>query len=234
MAQYLSEDERLAWTIIKGLARIYWFVIRVAWWLAVLVVLSIGAGIMGLVRLGRPKVDDRAGFGRYSGDPRLWLDEGTGERYPVSDTETEYCEIEADQTGMYWRRTAVSRLLRGGAIVRYKFYAVAKGGQDADPAIAAEEEFPQEARRDITLDHLDPAKAAEDRYGLDGHRKTAENALDAVELLLDRRGWERVTDPNEIARVAHGQHWYTRVYKRPVIRWSEPLPAISAAPSDAS
>ena len=234
MSEYLSEGEGVAWSLIKLFAKIYWFFIRIAWWLAVLVVLSIGAGIIGLVRLGRPKADDTAGFGRYSGDPRLWLDDKTGEQYPVSDTETEYCEVEADQAGMYWRRTAVSRLLRGGAIVRYKFYAISKGSQGAEPTIAAEEEFPQEARRNITLDHIDPAKAAEDRYGLDGHRKQAADALDVMHLLLDWGGWERVTDPDEIARVAHGQHWYTRVYKRPVIRWSEPLPAISATTSDAS
>jgi hypothetical protein len=231
MAQYLSEEERHAWTFIKAVAWLWWFVVRIAWWLAVLVVLSIGAGIVGLVRLARPKADDTAGFGRYSDDRRLWLDEGNGQQYPVSDTETEYCEVEADQTGMYWRRTAVSRLLRGGAIVRYKFYAISTGGQDAEPTIAAEEEFPQEARRNITLDHLDPAKAAEDPYGLDGHRKLAGEALDVMDLLLTRRGWERVTDEEKIA---HGQHWYSRVYKRPAIRWSEPVPAISATLGDAS
>jgi len=232
MADFLNEDERLTWNLIKFFARVWWFFIRIAWWLAVLVVLSIGAGVIGLVRLGRTKAGDTAS-GRYSDDGRLWLDEGTGQQYPVSETETEYCEVEADQTGMYWRRTAVSRLLRSGAIVRYKFYAISRGSQDAEPVIVAEEEFPQEARRNITLDHLDPAKAAEDRYGLDGNRDQATGALDSLDLLLARRGWERATDDEE-KKIAHGQHWYSRMYTRPVIRWAEPLPAISAVPGEAS
>jgi hypothetical protein len=217
--------------VIFFFLRIIWFFVRIAWWLAVFVLLWIGAGMMALTRLGRPRPDDTAGFGRYSDDHRLWLDDASGLQYPSSRSDTEYCEVEADQTGMYWRRTAASRLLKGGAIVHYKFYAVRKQapGEGSGPVVAAETEFPQEARHNITLDHLDPAHAHEDPYGLSGNRDLATQALDDLEWILDKRGWERVD-----ARDQHGEHWYSTVYKRPVISWDEPLPVADQAPGDAA
>lgn len=213
--------------VIFFFLRIIWFFVRIAWWLTVFVLLWIGAGAMALARLGRPGPDLTAGFGRYSADGRFWLDDASGQQYPCGGSEREYCEVEADQTGTYWRRTAVSRLLRGGAMVRYTFYAARKGNQDTEPVIIADVEFPQEARRNITLDHLDPARAAEDPYGLSTNRDQAKQALEDLEWILDKRGWEPV-DPRE----AHGDHWYSTVYQRPVINWDEPLPVTGPAPGD--
>jgi hypothetical protein len=218
----VAQGEKLGGIIFIFL-RIIWFFVRIAWWMTIFVVLSVGAGFVGLVRLCGSKADDTAGFGRFSDDGQLWLDEGAGQQYPCSTSESQCCEVEADQCGPHWRRTAVSRLFRRGAIVRYKFYASSVAAAGAEPPVIAEEEFLQEARHNITLDHLDPAMATEDHYGLRSNRDQATDALNVLELVLNRRGWKRVED-----ETAHGQHWYSRIYERPVIRWDQPLLAVSA------
>jgi hypothetical protein len=57
---------------------------------------------------------------------------------------------------MYWRRTAISRLLRGGAMQRYRFAALTDPTPAGGHSVAAWCDFPIEARHNITLDHLDP------------------------------------------------------------------------------
>jgi hypothetical protein len=203
-----------------------WFFIRIAWWLAVFVLLSIGAGIMALVRLARPGPDESAAFGQYSDDGRLWQDRATGQWYPCSQTERERCEVEATEAGFYWRRTAISRLMRAGAVLRYRFCAVGGGSSAADPVLIAEVEFPVEARRNITLDHLDPANASTDPYNLGVNRDSAKSALDDLDWLLAMKGWKRLDD-----ETSRKEHWYGRVYERPAVQWSKPVEPPAQAPS---
>jgi len=208
--------------------RLAGFLFRIAWWLGVFVLLSIGAGAMALIKLGQAKPDETQGFGVYSPDRTVWRDRKTNLSYPVSDTETEYCEVHATQDGQYWRRTAISRLVRMGAIVRYRFNAVIDHPDEGQSNIAATVDFPQEARVNITLDHVDPALAASDPYGLNQNRELATSALDHLDWLLTNRGWQAAG----LARDTSNEHWYAKRYSRPLILRDEP--ANSLAATDAS
>jgi hypothetical protein len=219
------QGEKIGGVIFIGF-RILWFFARIAWWLSVLLVVSLIAGVTALVRSGRPRPDASAGFGHFTDDRVSWQDEKSGVRYPVRDGEPDTCQVEAIQGGMHWQRTALSRLVRRGAVVRYKFAAVSGGilgGADAGaPGIVASEEFLNEARRDITLEHLDPALAATDQYGLQDNREEVVSALDHLDWILTSRGWERA---KELAG-----HWYARTYTRPKILWDEPVSVADPSP----
>jgi len=219
------QGEKIGGVIFIGF-RIFWFFARIAWWLSVLLIVSLSAGVAALVRSGRPRLDVSAGFGHFTDDRTCWQDEKTGVRYPVRDGKLDTCEVQAIQGGMHWQRTALSRLVKRGAVVRYTFAAVSGGrssGAHADaPETVASEEFLNEARRNITLDHLDPALAATDPYGLQDSREEAVSALDHLDWTLTSRGWERTQEPAD--------HWYARTYTRPKILWDEPVSAAEPPP----
>jgi hypothetical protein len=208
--------------VIIGLVRLYfkllWFLLRSAWWLAVFLILSAGAGMALLAKGGRARPDDTAGFGRFLDDTH-WQDDATGSVYPAAAAEREYCEIYAADAGTYWRRTAISRLLRMGAIMRYRFDAITEAGPGRARELAASQEFPQEARHNITLDHVDPDLAGSDPYGLDQNRDLAVDALKTVELQLAGRGWEPAGQSQDQAN----RHWYANRYSRRVISWDTPI-----------
>lgn len=219
------QGEKLGGIIFIGF-RIFWFFARIAWWLSVLLIVSLVAGVAALVRSGRPRPDESAGFGHLTGDRAYWQDEQSGVRYPVRAGEPDTCEVQAIQGGLHWQRTALSRLVKRGAVVRYQFAAVSDGSPDGAeagaPGIVASEEFLSEARRNITIDHLDPALAATDAYGLQGNREEAVSALDHLDWILTSRGWERTS---ELAG-----HWYARTYTRPKILWNDPVSATTSSP----
>jgi hypothetical protein len=201
--------------------RIMWFFMRIAWWLAIFLIASMAAGVAALAKLGRQKPDENAGFGRYSADGDQWQDSKTSEWYPVRLGEQETCEVHAIRGGFHWQRNALSRLVRRGAIVRYRFTAVS-GAADLQPRAIASEEFLNEARHNITLDHLDPAEASSDPYGLSDNRDEAVSALDHLDWILTNQGWEK---SRELAG-----HWYAGIYTRPTILWDQPV--VSAADSE--
>jgi hypothetical protein len=122
--------------------------------------------------------------------------------------------VYAIEQGFFWKSTALSRLFRRGAITKCDFVA----RNDATGQIAAERKFPQEARHNITIDHLDPAYAAVDQYGLGTNREWAQNALQELESILTVKGWDNTGD-------GRSDHWYADVYKRHVIQWNAPLAA---------
>jgi hypothetical protein len=161
------------------------FVLRIAWWLGLWAVLSVGAGLMSITRAGKANADETAGFGRFTEDGALWRDKASGLEFPCSDTEL--CEIHAGVAGQYWRRTALSRLVRATAIWRYRFDAVTDGAG----GIAATHEFTQEARVNLTLDTVDPAQASTDQYGQGRNRDWAVEALMHMDWLLTNRAGTR-------------------------------------------
>jgi hypothetical protein len=201
--------------VIIGVFRLAWWCLRAAWWLAIFILLWIGTGVMALTKIGRPREDHTVGFGQYSQDRTQWRDAASGEWYPVGQTE-EHCHVRAAEAGTYWRRTAIARLLKQGAILRYRFEAVRDDG-----TVEAYREFPSEARRNITLDHLDPAVASTDPYNLAQNREMAAEALNDLDYILENKGWQR-----------SGQdagHWYANAYVRPAIDRSRPVDAIAPA-----
>lgn len=210
---------------LKLIFRLTRFLLRIAWWLTIFVVLSLGAGVLTLAKAGQTKTEEGADFGDYSEDREIWKTRKTGLTYPCSSTDIEYCDVQATVAGQYWRRTAISRLMRMGAIWRYRFDAVVDKSAEDVASIAATVQFPQEAKVNITLDHLDPAAAASDPYGLGQNREQAIAALDHLDWVLTNRGWT-LTEPSENEANAH---WYARRYSRPVILWSDPI--ITAAQS---
>jgi hypothetical protein len=218
-----AQGEKLG-GIIFIFFRIAWFFLRIAWWLGQFLIFSLFAGIVALVKLGRPGPDTTTGFGHFTENGTRWQDQHTGQWYPVSDEAQEHCVIEASMGGLAWRRNALSRLVKRGAIFRYTFAAVGDGraGRPAEPF--AQEEFLNEARHNITLDHLDPEHAASDQYDLSQNRDEAVSALEHLEWLLINRGWKREDDPSP-------SHWYARKYSS-YIRWDQPIPteATTAAP----
>jgi hypothetical protein len=216
-----AQGERLG-GIIFIFFRIAWFFFRIAWWLGQFLIFSLFAGMVALVKLGRADPDIATGFGHFSEDGAQWQDQHTGQWYPVSKETQEHCVVEAKMGGLALRRNALSRLVKRGAIFRYTFAAVSDGtGSAAEPF--AKEEFLNEARHNITLDHLDPEATASDSYDLGQNRDEAVSALEHLEWLLTNRGWEREDDPAP-------SHWYARKYSRR-IRWDQPIPA--EAPTDA-
>lgn len=136
--------------------RITWFFARIAWWLTIYVLLSLGAGVAWLARGRRGREVDTGRFGSFAEGDASWQDAESGTIYPANAAELEFCDVHAEMGGQYWRQTAIARLLRQGAIVRYKLSAISTDGQQQ---VAAWCEFPQEARKNITLDHLDPEMA---------------------------------------------------------------------------
>lgn len=198
------------------------FTLRVAWWLGLWVILSLSAGLMSITRGGKPAPDEAAGIGELTTDKEHWQDAASGQLFPVSETEYEYCEIRATMAGTYWRDTALSRLVRKGAILRYRFDAVTEGSSE----IAGTHEFPQEARVNLNLDTIDPAHASTDQYNQAGNRDLALHALAHMDWLLSSRGWTSIGQTSDLAN----QHWYATRYRRPVIFWTKPVGGEGTAP----
>jgi hypothetical protein len=210
--------------------RIAWFLTRIVWWLTIYLILSAGAGVAWLARGRRGREVDTGRFGRFLEDGSGWEEAPSGTVYPASATECEHCEVHAELDGQHWRRTAIARLLRRGAIWRHKFSVVTT----ADQQVAAWCEFPQEARKNITLDHLDPAMVGipelqgVDKNAMAINRESVGEAIKELEWLLANRGWKpdgHSTDPAN-------QHWYASRYSRPVIAWNAPVaPPVSVEQS---
>jgi hypothetical protein len=206
--------------------RITWFFARITWWLTIYVLLSLGAGVAWLARGRRGREVDTGRFGSFTESG--WQDAESGTIYPADPAEHEFCEVHAELTGQYWRQTAIARLLRQGALWRYKLSAITTDGQQ----VAAWCEFPQEARKNITLDHLDPEMAGipelqgVDKNAMAVKRESMGSAIKHLEWLLANRGWERAGHSEDPAN----QHWYATRYSRPVISWNAPVVAESPAP----
>jgi hypothetical protein len=210
---------KLIWGTVRLSLKLTWFLARIAWYLSVFLILSAGAGITALLRRGHES-DELTGIGDYGQDSTIWRDRATGIEYPCSTSEVEHCTVRADEAGMYWRSTALARLMKGPAILRSQFTAISEDGPQPENVIASVD-FPQEARKNITLDHLDPAAASADPYGLGRSRDWATEALDDLDMILAAKGWQPDGAP--------GQHWYSRRYQRPVICWDRPLGGIEPA-----
>ena len=138
---------------------------------------------------------------------------------PEFGPDREYCQVEAREAGTDWRRTALSRLLRRGAILRYKFAAVTDPAANGRRGIAAWCEFSHEARKNMRLDELDPegpgvpGLSADARAAVGANLNDALDALKHLDWLLSQRGWE--TD-----KPAPGQArrpWYATRYSRRAI-----------------
>jgi hypothetical protein len=198
------------------------FALRIVWWLGFWVILSVGAGLMSITRTGKSEPDQAAGFGQFSDDRKLWRDEASGQLFRCSETDREHCEIQANLAGQYWRRTALSRLGRAGAIWRYRFDAVTDDTAD----LAATHEFAQEARVNLSLDTVDPAHASTDEYNQARNRDWALEALTRMDWLLTSRGWQQAGRPANPSN----QHWYASRYERPVIFWTEPVGGEAPSP----
>lgn len=204
--------------------RIMWFFARIIWWLGIFLICSAIAGIAALVKMAQHRPDETADFGSFSPDHTQWQVQGTGQLYPVSGSDQERCEIQAAMGGLAWRRNALSRLVKRGAIFRYTFAAVSRNAAGT-PHTVASQEFLNEARHNITLDHLDPAHAAEDPYNLGDNRREAESALDHLDWLLKNSGWTPIDADQQRESESH---WYTRHYQRPLILWDQPIAAAEA------
>jgi hypothetical protein len=107
------------------------------------------------------------------------------------------------------RMTAASRILGGPAVATHQFAAIAETGQ-----VAAATEFPQQCYTGVGLDYLDPAQASQDPCDLRLNRDQAVSALYRLDKILNVRGWRPDSTP--------GPHWYSRTYRRPVIRCDQP------------
>ena len=178
--------------------RIAWFFTRVAWWLTIYLLLSLGGGVAWAARGRRGREVDTGRFGSFLEGDSGWQDATSGTVYPADAAEREFCDIHAELDGQYWRQTAIARLLRRGAVWRYKLYAVTTDGQQ----LAAWCEFAQEARKNITLDHMDPAMSGipelqgVDKNAMAANRESIGGAINDLEWLLSNRGWSRpVTQP---------------------------------------
>jgi hypothetical protein len=214
------QQGKLIGNIFTVVFRIAWFFARIAWWLSIFLIASIIAGVAALIKRGQSS-DVSEKFGTYSDDRSQWQDKKTGQRYPVRQGARETCEVKASMGGFHWQRTALSRLVKRGAVSHFTFSAVRDGSAGAAPEIVASSKFLNEARHNITLDHLDPARAAEDIYGLSDNRTEAESGLEHLDWLLTNRGWTW--------NGAVNGHWYARIYERPVILWNEPVATASVA-----
>jgi hypothetical protein len=219
-AQGTRQGEKIGGVIFIGF-RVLWFFIRVTWWLGQFLIFSLVAGAVSLVRLGRPAPDQTEGFGQYSPDRTRWQDAHSGRWYPLASEPREHCVVQGAPEGLAYRRNAISRLVRRGAIFRHTFSAVSDGG-DAVPNPAASADFIQEMRHNITLDNLDPEQEDIVRYDLHNNYAEAKNALDHLDWVLTQRGWQDTGD-------RHG-HWYARVYERSIL-WDSPIPEAQSAGS---
>ncbi len=81
-------------------------------------------------RNSKPEIT--AGFGQYSEDHQRWQDEASGQWYPCSPVDREYCQIQASDCGFYWRKTALTRFMRRGELVRYRFSAITESSWGDD------------------------------------------------------------------------------------------------------
>lgn len=223
---------RVAIGLFKLYFKLLWFLARTAWWLVVFLLASLGAGIAWLARGGHgPELFDSGGFGEYLANDTLWQDLDSGTVYPVSADEREYCEVYAEYAGMHWRRTALSRMLRQGAITRYRFVALTDQAADGTKQRAGWLEFLHEARKNIGLDELNPAYAGAPELMGTGQRATENNrneatdGLEALKALLVARGWAPVKpgDPVDELPSPSNQHWYAHRFCRRVIAWDSPV-----------
>lgn len=202
--------------------RVAWFFTRIVWWLTIYLILSLGAGVAWLARGRRGREVDTGRFGRFLEDDSGWQDAESGTTYPANAAEPEFCDVHAELDGQYWRQSAIARLLRQGAVWRYKLFAVTTDGQQQ---IAAWLEFPQEARKNITLDHMDPAMSGipelqgVDKNAMAANRDSIGGAINDLEWLLSNRGWKPAGHSTDPAN----QHWYAKRYSRPLISWDAPI-----------
>ncbi len=211
------------WTLITikligGVLKLAWFLTRTATYLALFLILSAAAGVAALIRGRSP--GELAGWGEYTGDGLYWRDRASGQLYHVHATETEHCEVAGADRGIDWRRSTLSRLMRDPAIVGCRFDAVTDGtGQ-----VAGSASFSRHARRGIQhVEDLDPQTAALETADMAesqvwvGDHDSAAVALQELDAVLRARGWEHDS--------AHGAHWYSIRYHRPVILWDQPVQA---------
>jgi len=211
-----AQGEKLG-GIIFIFFRIAWYFLRIAWWLGQFLIFSLFAGVVALIKLGRASRDITMGFGTFSEDGIRWQDRHSGQWYPVSKDVQEHCVVEATMGGLAWRRNALSRLVKRGAIFRYTVAAGSDGSASSSAEPFAQEGFLNEARHNITRDDLDPEYAANDQYDLGQNRDEAVSSLEHLEWLLTNRGWEREKGPSP-------KPWYARKYCRRIC-WDQPIPA---------
>lgn len=195
--------------VLVGTFKVAWFVLRSIWWLALFLILSSAAGIAALARRGSSGQGEPQGFGEYSTDCTQWQDQATGQQYPVSHEESETCVIAAEEGRIHWRKTAMSRLIRAGAIFECRFLANSTSSNAEARYADASVTFYQEARHGVTIDHLDPALASTDMYNLQNNRESATAALAHLEWILAQQGWRFIDRPEG--------HWYAKRYERPII-----------------
>jgi hypothetical protein len=224
--------------VISGILYVaYWLMLVtlwVVWWLTLYLLLSLGAGVAWLARGRQGRETDTGRFGRYLKDDAGWQDAASGVFYPLG-PDRESCRVEARETGIDWRRTARSRLLRRGTIIRYRFVAVTDPASNGRPGIAAWCEFPHEARKNMRLDELDPAgpgapgRTPDVMAAVDANRDAALRALDDLDRLLSQRGW-KVVEP----RPGQRPHpWYANRYSRQAILFDTVIPGtVAAEPAD--
>ena len=223
---------RVTVTLFRWYFKLLWFLCRTTWWLAVFILVWLGAGVAWLVRggHGRETFGD-GGNGEFQQDNTLWKDRGSGAVYPVSPDQWEHCEIYAEDVGMHWQRTALSRIFRQGAICRYRLVALTDPAADGMRKQAGWFEFLHEARKNIGLDDLNPAYAGAPELAGPGQQAVLNNrgevtgALEVLGAHLAGCGWEKVDEPPSPSN----QHWYVSRYRRHVIDWSSPIPAAPAA-----
>jgi hypothetical protein len=211
------------WTVITvrligGVLKLAWFLTRIAWYLTVFLVLSLGSGLLALTR--KHGQDENAGAGEYADNGRYWRDSTSGTLYPIHATQTEQCEVHATDRGVDWRKSALSRLMRSPAIISCQFDAVA----DTTEHVTGSARFSRHARHGIAaVDDLDPADTEPETAHMNesqvwaGDRQQAATALDHLDAILTACGWQ--------ATAQSDAHWYSRRYQRPVILWDQPLPA---------
>jgi len=109
-----AQGEKLG-GIIFIFFRIAWFFLRIAWWLGQFLIFSLFAGIVALVKLGRPGSDITTGFGHFSEDETRWQDQHTGQWYPVSKEVQEHCRRgEHGWSGLATQRPIATGETRGG------------------------------------------------------------------------------------------------------------------------
>jgi hypothetical protein len=224
--------------VISGILYVaYWLMLVtlwVVWWLTLYLLLSLGAGVAWLARGRQGREKDTGRFGRYLEDGAGWLDAASGVVYPLGQ-DHEFCRVEAEETGIDWRHTARSRLLRRGTIIRYRFAAVTDPGSTGRPGIAAWREFPHEARKNMRLDELDPAgpgaagRTPDVMAAVDANRDAVLDALDDLGRLLSQRGWTLVQPPSG----EQPHPWYANRYSRRAILFDTVIPAtVAAEPAD--
>jgi hypothetical protein len=201
--------------------RLTWFLTRIAFYLALFLILSAAAGVTALIR--RRSRDDLDGTGEYTGDGLYWRDRSSGQLYHVHATQTEHCEVHGAERGLDCRRSTLSRLIRNPALRYCQFDAVTDGTRQ----VAGSARFSRHARRGIHhLDDLDPQTAelettdmTEPLVWADDHESAAA-AVEQLDSVLRARGWQHDR--------GYGGHWYSRRYQRPVILFDQPVQAAEA------